>query len=121
MFVAAKMLVEGYKIFYNADAKVFHSHNYNFVQEFKRYFDIGVFHSRESWIRKTFGTAEGAGKKFVLLKFAKLWQENIFAMFGAIFHDGAKFLGYRLGRLEKFLPRFFCRFLSMNKNFWRLK
>lgn len=119
MFVAAKMLVAGYKIFYNADAKVFHSHNYSFWQEFKRYFDIGVFHSRESWIRKTFGSAEGAGKKFLLLKLKTLWQENIFASVGAIFHDGAKFLGYRLGRLEKYLPKFICRFLSMNKNYFR--
>ena len=119
MFVAAKMLCNGHKIFYNADAKVFHSHNYNFLQEFKRYFDIGVFHSRESWIRNTFGSAEGAGKKFVLLKLSALGRENIFSMFGAIFHDGAKFLGYRLGRLEKFLPKFFCGIFSMNKNFWK--
>ena len=104
MFVAAKMLVAGYKIFYNAEAQVYHSHNYNFLQEFRRYFDIGVFHSRESWIRETFGSAEGAGKKFVLLKFSRLWKENIFELVGAIFRDGAKFFGYRLGRLEKFLP-----------------
>ena len=118
MFVAAKMLVEGYKIFYNSEAEVFHSHNYTAAQEFRRYFDIGVFHSRENWIRKTFGSAEGAGKKFILLKFSKLWKENIFECFGAFGRDTAKFLGYRLGRLEKFLPKFFCKFLSMHKNFW---
>ena len=118
MFVAAKMLLEGYKVFYNADAQVFHSHNYNFVQEFKRYFDIGVFHSRESWIQKTFGKAEGAGKKFVLMKLKILWKKNPVKIFGAIFRDGAKFFGYRLGRLEKILPNFFCRFCSMNKNFF---
>ena len=118
MFVAAKMLCVGYKIFYNADAKVFHSHNYNFLQEFKRYFDIGVFHSRESWIRKTFGSAEGVGKKFIFLKISSLGKENIFSMLVAIFHDGGKFLGYRLGLIEKFLPKFFCRLFSMNKNYF---
>ena len=119
MFVAAKMLVAGYKIFYNADARVYHSHNYTAMQEFRRYFDIGVFHSRENWIRKTFGSAEGAGKKFVLLKLSRLWKENIFELVGAIFRDGAKFLGYRLGLSERYLPKFFCKILSMNKNFWR--
>ena len=119
MFVAAKMLVAGYKIFYNADARVYHSHNYTAMQEFRRYFDIGVFHSRENWIRKTFGSAEGAGKKFVLLKLSRLWKENIFELVGAIFRDGAKFFGYRLGLLERYLPKFFCKILSMNKNFWR--
>jgi len=119
MFVAAKMLIAGCKIFYNADAKVFHSHNYTITQEFKRYFDIGVFHSRESWIGKTFGSAEGTGKKFVLQKILMLWKNNPAEIFSAIFHDGAKFSGYRLGRLEKFLPKFFCRLISMNKNFFR--
>ena len=118
MFVAAKMLCSGWKIFYNADAKVFHSHNYTAAQEFRRYFDIGVFHSRESWIRKTFGSAEGAGKKFVLMKLTALWKKNPAELFGAIFHDGAKFFGYRLGRLERFLPKSFCRLVSMNRNFF---
>ena len=119
MFVAAKMLIAGYKIFYNADAQVFHSHNYTALQEFKRYFDIGVFHSRESWIRKNFGSAEGTGKKFVLQKLSALWKENKIEIFGAIFRDGAKFLGYRLGIAEKFLPKFICRFLSMHKNYFK--
>ena len=118
MYVAAKMLMSGRKIFYNADAQVYHSHNYTAAQEFHRYFDIGVFHSRESWIRKTFGSAEGAGKKFVLMKFQTLWKESPLDCFGAILHDGAKFIGYRLGLVEKSLPESFCRFFSMNKNYF---
>lgn len=119
MFVAAKMLLAGYKIFYNADAKVFHSHNYTAAEEFHRYFDIGVFHSRENWIRKTFGSAEGAGKKFVLMKFSALLKENPLECFGAFFRDGAKFLGYRLGLMEKFLPKSVCKFCAMSKNYFR--
>ncbi|MBQ9488242.1 MAG: glycosyltransferase family 2 protein [Selenomonadaceae bacterium] len=119
MYVAAKMLLDGYKIFYNAAAQVYHSHNYTATQEFHRYFDIGVFHSREGWIRETFGSAEGAGKNFVLMKLKTLWQENPADCLCAIFRDGAKFFGYRLGRLEKFLPRSFCQLLSMHTNFFR--
>lgn len=118
MYVAAKMLLDGWKIFYNASAQVYHSHNYTAAQEFHRYFDIGVFHSRESWIRETFGSAEGAGKKFVLMKLKALWKENPLDCIGAICRDGAKFFGYRLGRLEKFLPKSFCRFLAMDKNYF---
>lgn len=119
MFVAAKMLMEGYKISYAADAKVYHSHNYTASEEFHRYFDIGVFHSRESWIRKNFGSAEGAGKKFVFMKLFTLLKESPLECFGAIFRDGAKFFGYRLGLAEKILPKNFCKVLSMNKNYWR--
>ena len=100
MFVAAKMLMSGLKIFYAADAKVFHSHNYTAAQEFRRYVQIGKFHAQESWIRETFGSAEGAGKKFVLMKLSALAKKNPLDCFGAIFRDAAKFFGYRLGRLS---------------------
>ena len=52
MYVAAKLLKSGYKIAYAADACVYHSHNYSILQEFSRYFDMGVFHAREPWIRQ---------------------------------------------------------------------
>ncbi|MBQ6975838.1 MAG: glycosyltransferase family 2 protein [Selenomonadaceae bacterium] len=118
MYVAAKMLLDGWKVFYNADAQVYHSHNYTAAQEFHRYFDIGVFHARESWIRETFGSAEGAGKKFVLMKLKKLFKENPLDCLGAICRDGAKFFGYRLGLSEKFLPESFCKLFSMHKNYF---
>ncbi len=99
MYVAAKMLLAGWKIFYAAEAQVFHSHNYTAAQEFRRYVEIGKFHAQEPWIRETFGSAEGAGKKFVLMKLAALAKKNPVDCFGAIFRDAAKFFGYRLGRL----------------------
>lgn len=100
MFVAAKMLMSGLKIFYAADAQVFHSHNYTAAQEFRRYVQIGKFHAQESWIRETFGSAEGAGKKFVVMKLTALAKKNPLDCFGAIFRDAAKFFGYRWGRLK---------------------
>ena len=51
MYVTAKMLLKNWSVAYCADAKVYHSHNYTIWQEFKRYFDIGVFHAKEAWIR----------------------------------------------------------------------
>ena len=99
MYVAAKMLLDGWKIFYAASAQVYHSHNYTAVQEFRRYVQIGKFHAQESWIRETFGSAEGAGKKFVLMKLSMLAKKNPLDCVGAIFRDAAKFLGYRIGRL----------------------
>ena len=99
MYVAAKMLLRGFKIFYAASAQVYHSHNYTAAQEFRRYVQIGKFHAQESWIRETFGSAEGAGKKFVLMKLAALAKKNPLDCVGAIFRDAAKFLGYRIGRI----------------------
>ena len=42
VYVAGKMLMQGYSIHYAADACVYHSHNFNLRQEFHRYFSIGV-------------------------------------------------------------------------------
>lgn len=100
MYVAAKMLMSGWKIFYAAEAQVYHSHNYTAAQEFRRYIQIGKFHAQESWIRETFGSAEGAGKKFVLMKLSMLAKKNPLDCVGAIFRDAAKFFGYRVGRLS---------------------
>lgn len=43
MLMAAKMLENGYKVAYAAEAKVVHSHNLSFMQEFKRNKAIGYF------------------------------------------------------------------------------
>lgn len=118
MYVAAKMLMCGYKTFYNALAQVYHSHNYTAAQEFKRYFDIGVFHHRESWIRKNFGGAGRVGKKFVCEKYSALWQNNPRECIETFGRDVTKFFGYGLGRLENFLPRFIIDNCTMTKNFW---
>ena len=100
MYVAAKMLLRGLKIYYAAEAQVYHSHNYTAAQEFRRYVQIGKFHAQEPWIRETFGSAEGAGKKFVIMKLAALAKKNPLDCAGAIFRDAAKFFGYRIGRLN---------------------
>jgi len=61
--LAAKLLVRDRAVAYAADAKVFHSHEYSYWQEFRRYFDIGVFHARENWILQRFGKPTGEGMK----------------------------------------------------------
>lgn len=119
MYVAAKMLLKNWSVAYCADAKVYHSHDYTIWQEFKRYFDIGVFHARESWIRKRFGAAEGEGKKFVISEAKCLMKKNPLLLVEMIARDGMKFLGYRLGLNEKSLSKDFKRKISMNGKYWR--
>jgi len=65
MYVATKLLLAGYKIAYTADACVYHSHDYSLIQEMKRYFDMGVFHAHEPWIKQELGGAEREGLRFI--------------------------------------------------------
>lgn len=97
-YVAAKMLLQGWKIAYCANAKVYHSHNYSLLQEYKRYFDIGAFHGEEVWIRELFGQAEGEGKKFVLSEIRHLIKSDKRYLFGSVLiRTVFKYLGYKLG------------------------
>ena len=118
MYAAAKMLPKGWKIAYCADAMVYHSHDYSIWQEFKRYFDIGVFHATESWIRETFGTAEGAGRKFVISEIKYLLRRNPVLLVPMVIRDGMKFLGYRLGLKHSCFSERVCASLSMTKRYW---
>jgi len=118
--VAAKMLQAGWKLAYCADATCFHSHNYSMIEEFKRYFDIGVFHGREPWYLKTLGTAEGEGLRFVRSELRYLQATAPALIPSALLRTLVKFCAYRLGRLEKYLPLRLKRLLSMNKGFWHI-
>jgi rhamnosyltransferase len=119
MVVAARMLMRGWHIAYCAEAKVYHSHDYSMLAEFRRYFDTGVLHAREKWLLETFGKAEGSGKEFVLSELRYLSQNAPWLIPAALMRTVLKYLGYRLGRNEAFLPEAVKPFLSMNRAYWR--
>jgi len=104
-YVAAKMLLAGWHIYYCAEALVYHSHDYSIGQEFRRYFAIGSFHGSEPWIRAAFGQAEGEGLQYVLSEFKYLWRQGGKLLIPrACLQNMGKLLGYRLGCREKNLP-----------------
>ncbi|HQS03619.1 MAG TPA: glycosyltransferase, partial [Halothiobacillus sp.] len=118
-FVAAKMLLAGLKVAYQADALVYHSHDYSLRQEFRRYFDIGVFHAREAWLLDAFGKPEGEGGRFVRSELFYLFKQAPWLIPSALLRTGLKYLGYRLGRAERGLPLGLKRLFSMHRGFWR--
>lgn len=118
MYFAAKSVMAGYSVAYISDAKVSHSHNYSIFEEFKRYFDIGVFHTDESWIRENFGGAGGEGRKFLWSEFNFLAKNNALYLPKAALHNIAKILGYKLGQNYKKLPLSFIKKMSMHTRFW---
>jgi len=118
MYVAAKMILNGWKVAYCADAKVFHSHNYSYVEEFRRYFDQGVFHARQPWLNKEFGSVEGEGFKFVFSELRYIAVRHIHLIPNAIIRTALNFLGYKLGKLETHLPMSIKRRLSMHPPYW---
>jgi rhamnosyltransferase len=119
-FVAGKMLLSGWKIAYRADARVYHSHDYAYADEFKRYFDIGVFHARTPWLQQTFGNAAGEGRRYVMSELRYLVKNAPWLIPSALLRTGLKWLGFKMGSsLHRKLPLSVNRRLSLHKAYWR--
>lgn len=116
---AGRMLLAGWKLAYAADAQVFHSHGYSIREEFNRYFDVGVFHRRNDWLRDKFGKAEGEGMRYLRNELAYLWQVERSAIPSSAMRTLAKYAGYRLGLLEERLSNGVKARFSMQPSYWR--
>ncbi|MBN8223079.1 MAG: glycosyltransferase family 2 protein [Spirochaetes bacterium] len=119
MHAAARLIQAGAAVAYEPRAHVRHSHNYSALEEFRRYFDIGVFHSLHAALLFRAGNANKEGFKFVLGQAAALLRDQSYwSLLKLPFHVAAKFLGYKLGRKYTLLGKRFSRRLSMHKNYW---
>jgi len=115
----AKLLQNGYCVAYVSEAGVFHSHNYSILQDFRRYFDIGVFHVDHAAQFQAFGGPGGAGRRFVRSEIAALAAEKKYHLLPeSILRSGAKFIAYNLGKRYEKLPRCWPGHLSMNRSWW---
>ena len=117
-FVAVKMLMSGWQVGYCAHARVRHSHAYTVLQESQRYFDFGVLHAQLPELMHNFGAAEGEGARFVASEARYMAAHAPWLLPEVVVRNGAKYVGYRLGRAFARLPRSLCRRLSMTKGFW---
>ena len=120
-YMAAKLLLSGQSLRYQASAQVYHSHNYNGLQDFQRMFDTGVFHAQNPWLLQNFGTAEGEGAKLVRSQWQALMQQPHFlqSLLKWLSTNALKLLGYKLGLAYQWLPRALVKKFAMNKVFWQ--
>lgn len=94
-YVAAKMLMAGYKTGYCAEAVVYHAHDYSLKQEWERAKEIKCFHKSEPWLLEVFGKPEGEGVKFVISEVKYLIKQGKwFLIPAALLNNIIKLLGY---------------------------
>jgi rhamnosyltransferase len=114
-----RLLKNGEKIAYVADAVVYHSHNYTWIQEFKRAFDIGVLHTMEEWLIDTFGKAEKVGIGYIRSQYSTLHTTGgIFNLVDFFGRNAFKYLGYTIGKHYRSLPEMIIPSMSMNRSWW---
>jgi len=122
-FTAAKLLLSGHSLRYQAHASVYHSHQYNSLQDFQRMFDTGVFHAQNHWLRQTFGKAEGEGWRYAQSQLAYLKAQAqtsslVLGLFQIIYKNAVKLAGYRLGLMHEYLPLRLKQMCAMHKPYW---
>lgn len=119
MYVATKMILNNWKIIYDSQACCRHSHNYGIVEEFNRFFDIGVFHSQEPWIKESIGGASNEGLKFLIseIKFISVRKPHLLP--SSLFRTFIKAIAYKMGKSQRLLPVILKEKLSMHKRYWR--
>lgn len=115
----SQIILKGGLIVYAADAAVVHSHEYSVVEEFRRYFDIGVMHSRAHDLLGKFGSARSEGFSFVKNELTYLSKTSPLHIPEALVRTGAKYVAYKMGSVEKWLPLSWKRPLSMHRRYWQ--
>lgn len=118
VIVGGQILIKGWKIAYVAESEVYHSHNYTTKEEFKRYFDIGVFHSTNEWLLEKFGSAGGEGIKYLKSELKYVFKHNPLVFPKMIMSIGAKFIGYKLGMMHEKLSLKQKKSFSMHSKYW---
>jgi rhamnosyltransferase len=118
MILAGKMIQNGYRIAYCADAQVYHAHHYSGIRQLHRNFDLGVSQadypeifnmassSREGlrFVRQTTSDLIRSGRGYLVPQF--LWQ------------SGCKYAGYQLGKKYRRLPKRLVRILTDSPAYW---
>jgi rhamnosyltransferase len=115
--VAGRLLMDGWKIAYVAEAQAYHSHPFTIVQEFQRYFDTGVYHRHETWLRENFGSPGGEGTRFVLSELAYLFPRHMHLVPYAFVRTLSKAIAYHIGLRERLNCDWSRRF-SYHKSYW---
>lgn len=118
MIYAGTALQHGYQIAYAADAKVVHSHNYNGLMQLKRNFDLGVSQADHPEIFANVPSEKEGGKLVKSTLRYLLRKRHLDRVIPFIYQCGCKWIGYRLGKSYRKLPKKLIRKLTMNRNYW---
>ncbi|HTM39606.1 MAG TPA: hypothetical protein VL177_01790, partial [Terriglobales bacterium] len=109
-----RILDAGWKIVYEPEAAVYHTHDFSSLRLFRRYFDLGVVYRRLNiWDRNNKAMLLRDGVRSLREKLNVSQNHyGIAARSAGACQDAAKYAGLVLGRNERFIPRALKRRLS---------
>jgi len=124
MDFAARAILDGKKVAYVAEAKLWHSHRYTAKDLFKRYFDIGIFFQTNGWIQKEvnkYSSTESTGVKQAKKELVYLFKNAPLSIPKSVLFSLTKFVAYKLGYHYDRLPMFFVKKFSLHRNFHKTR
>lgn len=99
MYIAYKLVTNGYKIKYCADSEVIHSHVFTLKQYYDRYKDTGKFFKENSYLNKyKVNQAGGSMAKYVLKR--AIQDKNWDVLVKFIPNMAARFIGMKVGKIN---------------------
>ena len=97
MYIAYKIIMNGYKIKYCSDSIVYHSHNFTLREIYNRYKLTGKFFKENSYLDQYGTTGSGASLAKYILK--RIFQEKRFILlFRYPFDMAARLIGMKVGK-----------------------
>ena len=117
-FYSYHAIQNGYRIIYKSNARVFHSHNYTYKEQFNRNFDIGVSHKEKKEIFDKI-PSEKEGVKLVKYVFMKMAAGFHFIMFiDFLIECVYRYLGFNYGKRFDELGNETCIRFASNKQYF---
>lgn len=100
MYIAYKLIKNGYKIKYCADSIVVHSHEFNLKQLYKRYHDIGSFFADNSYLNH-YKINERGFKLIIYILFNSLKDKNFKVFLKIVPNFIVRIIGMKIGAVKK--------------------
>ncbi len=119
MIFASRLIEAGKKIAYVAEAKVWHWHNYSAADQLRRNFDLAVSQVDYGGLFNEV-RSESEGIRLVKKTLLHFLKKGQFRLLPHIFlQNGAKYVGYKLGKNYRRLPLWMVKRISMNREYWK--
>ena len=117
MYIAYKLINNGYRIKYCSDSEIIHSHKYTYLSLLKRYFYQGVFLKQHEYINNSGANSSAINlAKFVLVNSLK--EKSLKVFFEIIPNFGARYIGNKLGQRYEKLSKKNKKIYTNHPNYW---
>lgn len=121
MIISSRLIFSNKRVFYASKARVIHSHQYTYMQQFKRNFDVGVvFVDSSEYFNGV--KSESEGMRYVKQSAKYLIKKGkAYLIPHLIIDSGFRFIGYKAGKSYKKIPMKLVKKMSMHSFYFNNK